>query len=96
MLKHIVFMKFKPGVQESEIADMERGLAALPGKINEIREYVFGRDIIRSERSCDFALVSAFDDMEALQRYQVHPDHQAVVARVKAVSDSILAVDFTY
>jgi hypothetical protein len=34
--------------------------------------------------------------MEALKRYQVHPDHLPVVAKVKEFSESILAVDFTF
>ncbi len=94
MLKHVVFMKFKEGVTESQIEDLENSLALLPGAIEEIREFNFGRDVIRSERSYDFALVSAFDDLDALQRYQVHPDHQRVVSKVKAVTEKILAVDF--
>jgi hypothetical protein len=96
MIKHLVFMKFKAGVTDKDIAVIEKGLAGLPGKIPEIKEYQVGRDIVRSERSCDFALVSAFDDMEALKRYQVHPDHLPVVAKVKEFSESILAVDFKF
>ncbi len=94
MLKHVVFMKFKEGVTDSQITDLEKSLAALPGAIEEIREFQFGRDVIRSERSYDFALVSAFDDLEALERYQVHPEHQKVVSKVRAASENILAVDF--
>lgn len=95
MLKHIVFMKFKAEATEQQIADMEKGLAGLPGTIGEIKEYVFGRDVLHSERSYDFALVSAFEDMEAMQRYQVHPAHQEVLGKVKAVSEGVVVVDFT-
>jgi hypothetical protein len=94
MIKHIVFMKFKKGVTDKDIAELEKLMAGLPGKIPEIKEYQFGRDIVRSERSYDFALVSAFDDLEALKRYQPHPDHQPVLAKVKEMSEAILAVDF--
>ena len=94
MLKHIVFMKFKATVDEAQIGDLERSLAALPPLIGEIREYVFGRDVVRSERSYDFALVSAFNDLDTLKRYQVHPSHQEVLKKVVAMCDSILAVDF--
>jgi hypothetical protein len=87
-------MKFKAEATDDQIAEMEKALAALPARIPEIKEFVFGRDVIRSERSYDFALVSAFNDLEAMQRYQVHPDHQQVVSKVRAVSESILAVDF--
>jgi len=94
MIKHIVFMKFKKGVTDKDIVELEKLMAGLPGSIPEIKEYQFGRDIVRSERSYDFALVSAFEDMEALKRYQPHPDHQPVLAKVKEMSETILAVDF--
>lgn len=96
MIKHIIFMKFKIGVADNDIAEMEKGFGGLPGTIPEIKEFLFGRDIVRSERSYDFALVSTFDDLEAMQRYQANPDHLTVAAKVRALSESILAVDFTF
>ena len=94
MIKHIVFMKFKEGTANEAIVDIEKSLGALPGRIQEIRSYEFGRDVVRSDRSYDFALVSEFTDLEALDRYGLHPDHQAVVQKLTAVCSSILAVDF--
>jgi hypothetical protein len=94
MLKHVVFFKFKPEVKETDIGEVEKGLAALPDAIPEIQEYVFGRDVIRSERSYDFALVSGFADLKAMEQYQKHPAHLRVVEVAKRISSSILAVDF--
>ena len=94
MLKHVVFFKFKKGTPESAIVEIEKGLGGLPGLISEIREFKFGRDVVHSERSYDFALVSAFANIEEMNRYQIHPAHQAVVAKIREVSESILAVDF--
>jgi len=96
MLKHLVFFKFKPEAGAAEIADLENSLRGLPALIPEIREFIVGRDVVRSERSFDLALVSAFDDLAAMNRYQVHPDHQAVVAKVKALCSGVAAVDFEY
>lgn len=96
MLKHVVFFKFKPEVKESDIVELEKGLATLPGAIPEILEYVFGRDVIHSERSYDFALVSGFADLKAMERYQKHPDHLRVVDVVKRICSTVLAVDFTH
>ena len=94
MLKHVVFMKFKPTATEGDIADLEKSLASLPGAISEIKSFEFGRDIVRSERSYDFALVSSFNNLDSLKRYQVHPDHVVVLGKVKQLCESILAVDF--
>jgi hypothetical protein len=48
MLKHVVFFKFKQGIGEEEISDLEKSLAALPAAIPEILSYKFGRDVVRS------------------------------------------------
>jgi Stress responsive A/B Barrel Domain len=95
MLKHVVLFKFNADTSDAQIDQLIDGLAGLPDQIAEIREFVFGRDIIGSERSYDFALISQFDDLEAMQRYQVHPEHQKVIAHVKAICSSVVAVDFT-
>lgn len=94
MLKHIVFMKFKPTTQEADIVDLEKSLGALPDVIPEIKGYEFGRDIVKTDRSYDFALVSAFEDLDALKGYQVHPEHVLVLEKVKKLVDDIRAVDY--
>jgi hypothetical protein len=94
MIKHVVFMKFKAGAADGAIAEMEKGMAGLPGAIPEIKEFQCGRDVVRSARSYDFALVATFADLEAMQRYQVHPQHLLVAAKVKELSESVVAVDF--
>lgn len=94
MIKHVVLFKFKPETTEAEIKQLADAFSDLPDTIEEIREFVFGADVIRSERSYDFGLVSLFDDLAALNRYQVHPAHQAVVVHVKQISSAVVAVDF--
>jgi hypothetical protein len=94
MLKHVVFLKFKPEASESDIEDIEKGLASLPSRIPEIKRYEFGRDILRSDRSYDFALISEFEDQEAMGRYQIHPYHFAVLNKIRAICEDIVSVDF--
>ena len=94
MVKHVVLFKFKPETKDSDIVNVEKGLAGLPARISEIKSYEFGRDVVKSDRSYDFALVSEFDDIEALDRYRMHPYHMAVVNQLNMICDSIIAVDF--
>ena len=96
MLKHVVFMRFKKDASEAAIADLEASLGGLPAVIPEIREFQFGRDILKTERSYDFALVSAFDNLDAMKRYQVAPPHLVVLDKVKKLIESILVVDFEF
>jgi hypothetical protein len=76
MLNHVVLLKFKPGVSNSEIEALEKMLDDLPNKITEIHAYELGRDVTRSEKSYDFALVSLFANTIALERYQQHRQHE--------------------
>jgi hypothetical protein len=87
-------MKFKSGVSDTDIDSLEQILDDLPNKIIEIQMYEFGRDILGSERSYDFAIVSLFANQEALQRYQVNPHHLEVVSRLKELCEHIATVDF--
>ena len=94
MIRHLIFLKFKAETTGAEISAIEKGLAALPAAITEIESFEFGRDIIHSDRSFDFALVSSFQNVEALKRYQLHPAHQQILVLVREACEQILAVDY--
>ncbi|MBU1180680.1 MAG: Dabb family protein [Pseudomonadota bacterium] len=96
MIKHIVLLKFKKDAQAEGIVEIENKLGTLPGEIPEIKSYEFGRDVVRSERSYDFALISVFEDTESLKRYQIHPRHQEVLKTIKELCESIVVADFVF
>ena len=91
MITHIVFFKFKDAANITITRDK---LLALKNKIPQLRHLEVGVDVIRSERSYDLALVSKFDNLDDLQAYQIHPDHQEVVKFLADVKESIVAVDY--
>lgn len=95
MITHVVLLKFKPGIGDADISSLEVLLDDLPNKIAEIKMFEFGRDIVRSDRSYDFALVSLFANRPALERYRNHPVHQPVVEKIKAMSANVITVDFS-
>jgi len=94
MIQHIVMMEFKPEVTAPGIDALEAKMRALPNIISEIFTYEFGRDVLRSERSSDFALVSSFANLDTLKAYQVHPAHLELLAMLKPMCASIRVVDF--
>ncbi|HAJ28490.1 MAG TPA: stress responsive alpha-beta barrel domain-containing protein [Syntrophus sp. (in: bacteria)] len=96
MLKHIVFMKFKKDVDAAQVEGLIKTLGTLPGKIDEIKTFEFGPDILKSERSYDFALSASFTDLDSLKSYQVHPDHIPVLQKVRGMCETILVVDFEW
>lgn len=96
MIKHLVLFRFREDAGSAAIDAIVAGLNGLPGLIAEIRSFQVGRDLLRTERSYDLALVSDFEDLAALQRYQVHPEHQKVVTLIKQAASSVVAVDYEY
>ncbi len=70
-------------------------LEALKGKIPEIKELEVGMDVNRSEAASDVVLYSVFENKEALEAYQKHPEHVKVVGFVKEVSAERRVVDYT-
>ena len=94
MINHIVLLKFKSGVGEVDIEELERMLDELPNKITEIHTYEFGRNLVSSDRSYDFALVALFANLDTLERYQTHPQHLPVVKKIQEICESVHTVDF--
>ena len=94
MINHVVLIKFKPGVRDSDIEALEKSLDDLPNRIFEIHTYEFGRDLLHTARSYDFALVALFANLEAVRRYQEHPAHLKVLQTIDRLSEDILTVDF--
>ena len=94
MITHVVMMKFKPEVTAEEIDELEALLDRLPDRIDEIESYDFGRDVARSDRSYDFALVSVFANLDTLKHYQAHPEHQVVLKKLGGMCAHIAAVDY--
>ena len=94
MLNHIVLMKFVPAVRESDIEELEKRLDNLPNVIRQIHMYEFGRDVVQSERSYDFAIVSLFAHTQALREYREHPEHRKVLDLIGSICESVITVDF--
>lgn len=96
MIKHIVFLKFKPEATAEQRRHIIDELRALPKQIDVIREYDAGEDVLRSPRSWDAGLVGTYDSLEALKTYSDHPAHLAVVQKIREVSEAVASVDFEF
>ena len=96
MIKHVVVFKFKPETDERERTAVINELRDLPNKIDVIREYEVGLDVLRSQRSWDGVIIGTYDDLDALQKYQRHDDHIPVVMKMQQLCDTFGVVDFEF
>ena len=94
MINHVVLAKFKAGVGKADIEELERMLDDLPNKITEIQTYEFGQDLSHAAKSYDFAIVALFANLEAIDRYQTHPQYLPVVKKIQEICDDIVTADF--
>jgi hypothetical protein len=96
MIRHVVFFKFKPEASASQRKEVIEQLRALPDKINVIRSFEVGEDIMHSARAWDLVLIATYDDLQALDIYTRHDDHVEVVLRIREVCEAVGSVDYEY
>jgi len=99
LIRHIVLIQFNADASEARISELFALLEPLRSKIHGLRHIAHGRSQSpeKIERGYLHGFTVDFDDWDALQRYQDHPDHKALggqlVARAKGGIDGILVFD---
>ncbi|HEX3698735.1 MAG TPA: Dabb family protein [Polyangia bacterium] len=83
MVKHIVLWRLKETAHGNDRPTNARlikeKLEALRGQIPGMIRIEVGLDVSRSEQSSDVVLYSEFESRAALDGYQEHPAHKAVM-----------------
>lgn len=83
MIKHIVVWRLKESAHGNDRATNARlvkeMLESLRGRIPGLLAIEVGVDFSRTENSADIVLYSEFASRAALDAYQSHPEHQAVM-----------------
>ncbi len=97
MIKHYVFWNLDKELSVEERANaamkIKSGLESLKDKIDGIIEIVV---VINNQDSStrDIALLSEFSSKEALDAYQIHPEHNKVAGFIKSVTCERVCFDF--
>ncbi len=98
MIKHIVFWRLKDSAHGNDKATNARlikaKVEALRGQIPGLLHIELGINVVVTDSSSDITLYSEFISLEALQGYQVHPLHQAIVPFVAEAQSERRVVDF--
>ena len=97
MVNHIVLWNFNETLTEEQKAEAGRrikesleaikekaqGVISLEGRVNEL-----------ASSNKDIALLSSFESVEALNAYQIHPDHVKAGAYIKEVTCNRACFDY--
>jgi hypothetical protein len=97
MIRHVVSWKLvaeDAAAQELAATEIVNALEALPAVIPEIVSLQVGRNIAHPDSNWDLVLIADFASLDDIETYHVHPDHQKVIALVRARVSARSAVDF--
>ncbi len=97
MINHIVMWKLSTTDSQEKQAisnTIKEKLEKLPDSISEIIDLHVGINIDNPAANFDVILSAKFANMDDLDIYQKHPDHQAVGKYVKSVVTERACVDY--
>lgn len=78
MIRHVLVLRWVPGVTPEQAESATVALNALPDVIPPLREMHAGVDLGVRDTAWDFALVALFDDVAGFRAYLDHPEHLRV------------------
>lgn len=93
-VKHTVLFNFKEDTGEPQIRDAVDALNRLPEIISEIQDWEIAEDQGKRKGSFRFALLATFADMNAVERYLVHPEHERAVAKAALLLEQVAEHDY--
>ena len=80
--------------KQENILKVKAMLEALPDKIDFIREMQVNINVNPKEGMYDAVLISAFDTLEDVGRYSVHPEHKKISSFVALIREGRASVDY--
>jgi hypothetical protein len=98
MIKHIVFWRLNESAygndKQTNAIILKEKLLAVKSKVPGLEKIEVGFDFSNQKDSCDVVLYSEFSSKEALHRYQIHPEHEALKKWLSEVRYERRVVDY--
>jgi hypothetical protein len=98
MIKHIVMWRLRDVAHGNSSAInagiIKEKLEALHGRIPGLLSIEVGLDFSGTDNSADIVLYSEFIDREALEGYQIHPEHEALKPFIGGASSERRLIDY--
>ena len=99
MIKHIVFWRLKASAHGNDkftnARIIKQKVEGLRGRIPGLLAIDIGIDTSATDTAGDIVLYSEFENQAALDAYQVHPEHQAIVSFVREAQSERRTIDYT-
>ncbi len=94
--RHIVLFKFEETATPEQIKGVVDAFAALPGKIDTIKDFEMGTNVSPEKHDKGFThgFVVTFDDKEGLEEYLPHPAHKEFGAGLGGILKDVIVFDY--
>jgi len=96
MIKHIVMFKLLRENKEMNLQKLKDNLDSLKNKIPEIKFLETGLNISSRISAFDLVLITEFNNLDDLDKYRVHPDHQETLELLEEIKEEIIVVDYEF
>jgi Stress responsive A/B Barrel Domain len=94
VIRHVVMFKLRPGVSEAQRDEWLEMSRRVHERIDLVRAYSIGADLLHLPRSYDVAVVADFDSLDDVRAYADDPAHLSTVELSRSLSEHIASVDF--
>ncbi len=94
MFTHIAIFKWKQGTNKTDINAALAEVEALQNKIPDIIEIRTGENQSRFSEGYTHVVLVRGKDKEAIETYRKHPWHLLVAAKIEAMEEHGIGVDF--
>ncbi|MCC7408797.1 MAG: Dabb family protein [Phycisphaeraceae bacterium] len=92
MVEHMVWIKFRPGVTPQRVQEHLTGLAGLIKTVPGVKKLSIGPNFTDRANGFTHGLLVTLGSREALQTYQVHPEHVKVAGPLRQDAE-LMAMD---
>jgi hypothetical protein len=94
MIRHVVLFKLKAGVSPDDLDRWLEMSRRAHTRIESVRAFSIGTDLMHLPRSYDVAVVADFDSLDDTRAYAEHPEHLPVIELSREHSEHIASLDF--
>lgn len=96
MVDHLVLFAVKDEASSEDVEDLLSSLRALRSSITNVMDLSVGKDFSGRAKGYTHGLFVRFRTSDDLRAYLNHPEHQAVVEKLDALTTGRLVVDYDH
>ena len=94
MIKHIVLLNLKESIGSEVIESMQHFVGKIKEEVPEVRDYHLVPNMVGGECDFNWAIISEFEDQNAIEIYKQAPIHQRFVEYCDPYTDDYLTLDY--